>query len=82
MYFDLRVRTEGFDLALLAASATGDQVTDVAAQAPPIGSGALVTWQEMGYFALIELAGVGLYCILYFVLVAVVVALVSAGGGF
>ena len=82
MYFDLRVRTEGFDLALLAAGATGDQVAEVAAQTPPAGSGALVTWREMGYFALIELAGVGLYCIFYFVLVAVVVALVSAGGGF
>jgi hypothetical protein len=82
MYFDLRVRTEGFDLALLAANATGDQVTEVAALAPTAGSGPLVTWQEMGYFAAIELAGAGLYCLLYLVLVAVFVALMSANGGF
>lgn len=82
MYFDLRVRTEGFDLALLAAGATGDQVTEVAAQAPPPGSGPLVTWPELGYFVGIELIGAGLYCILYFVIVAVIVALMSAGGGF
>ncbi len=82
MYFDLRVRTEGFDLALLAAGATGDQVAEVAAQVPASGSGPFVTWMEMGYFALIALGGVGLYCILYFVVGAIIVAALAAAGGF
>lgn len=82
LYFDLRVRTEGFDLALLAGGATGDPAADVAAQAPPLETARLVTGKELGYFVLIELAGVGLYCIFVFALTALIFATAAASGGF
>jgi len=77
MYFDLRVRTEGFDLTLRAEHALHGQV-DVAgilAQAPgPAAAGEpLVTWKEMGNLALLSLGIMGVcgvpYVILLFFLV-------------
>jgi hypothetical protein len=71
LYFDLRVRSEGFDLALLAeGSKTAEQVelTDITANSPrPELANFSINRKELGYFALIGLAGV----LLYFVLIAV-----------
>ncbi len=55
LYFDVRVRTEGFDLALLALSdeANADAVQ---ATAPPLDKTRFPEWTEMGYFALITIA--------------------------
>lgn len=63
MYFDLRVRTEGFDLALLAEQASGREtpVAEITARAPEPQGVRLVTWREMGYFALLSAAGLILY---------------------
>jgi hypothetical protein len=82
MYFDLRVRTEGFDLALSAESALGAQAGTAALTlpAPPPESKGLVTWPELGYFALIELMAVGLYCGLSFVFGALIFAAMAASG--
>jgi hypothetical protein len=57
-YFDLRVRSEGFDLTILANSLNGEP-TDVAAlvaqaAAPPRQN--LITANEIGYFAIISIA--------------------------
>jgi hypothetical protein len=74
LYFDLRVRYEGFDLAMLAGedAAGGDFDPDqVISRAPVAEKSQLVTWNEMGYFSLISI-GVG---ILYFALVAIVAAI-------
>jgi hypothetical protein len=80
MYFDLRIRTEGFDLALLAESISTKQ-PDVAAlttQAPQPESGNPFSMTEMGYFALIELAALVLYFILVFILGAFFFVMLAA----
>jgi hypothetical protein len=62
IYFDLRVRTEGFDLALLTMESSGS--TDLAeTMAAPISqtSERLITGAELGNFAILTLAGAGLY---------------------
>ena len=63
MYFDLRVRTEGFDLTLLAASVSSSQADTAAivAQVPPLETKALVTRNELGYFVLLSVAVFALY---------------------
>jgi hypothetical protein len=62
VYLDLRVRTEGLDLALLAESVAGDfamaksrPAAEVAADAPPPQKGRLVTQRELAHFALLSL---------------------------
>jgi hypothetical protein len=62
IYFDLRVRTEGFDLALLTMEASGS--TDLAeTMAAPVSQGneRLITGPELGYFAILTIAGAALY---------------------
>lgn len=55
-YLDLRARTEGLDLALLAESMAGQRPPlEVAAAAPPPQPGRLVTQRELVYFALLSL---------------------------
>ncbi len=87
MYFDLRVRAEGFDLALLAVSASGDEaeVAQLTAQAPSPRRGArlgdLITRRELAYFALLSMlavVGIGLFMALF---AALGVAFVAAAGG-
>jgi hypothetical protein len=60
IYFDLRVRTEGFDLALLTAS---DQAgVDQAMTAPQaVPNERLITGSDLGNFAIITLAAAGIY---------------------
>jgi hypothetical protein len=87
LYFDLRVRTEGFDLALQTAGDDRSQekveVTDITAQAPRSELTKFsITWREVGYFALISLIGVGLYIILVVVLMLLSFAIIAAAGGF
>jgi hypothetical protein len=65
MYFDLRVRTEGFDLTLLTQSTSGeDGASDVVAQAPDGKVTGLVTGKEMGYFLLLSLIAFAVYFVL------------------
>jgi hypothetical protein len=54
VYFDLRIRTEGFDLVLLTESMSGSQteVTQLVAQAPQSSQGGSVTLAQIGYFSL------------------------------
>lgn len=76
LYFDVRVRTEGFDLALLALS--GEANTDaVQATAPPLGKNRFPKWEEFGYFALITIAFIVLYVALIMIFL---VAALGLGG--
>ena len=72
LYFDLRVRTEGFDLTLMAEGAQGEQIdiSEIVAQAPPPETTSLVTGTEVGYFVLLSIGAAG-----------VVAAMIAFGGG-
>jgi hypothetical protein len=62
IYFDLRVRTEGFDLALLTMEASGSTDLAETMTAPVLqGNERLITGPELGNFAILTLAGAGLY---------------------
>jgi hypothetical protein len=61
IYFDLRVRTEGFDLALLTLEASGvKDVSDVTTVPVPAVNEQLITGAEIGNFAILTLAGIGI----------------------
>jgi hypothetical protein len=77
MYFDLRVRTEGLDLAL-QAQGPSDNVDDILAQAPPVEDTGLITWTEVAYFALLSLG----FIVVFFVLYAVIVGMFFAATAF
>ncbi|MCI0394213.1 MAG: hypothetical protein L0322_04670, partial [Chloroflexi bacterium] len=81
MYFDLRVRTEGFDLALLAESASGETVDTAAvtARAPRTSEEKLVTGEEMLRFFVVEIGIVALYIAIVFILALIFGPLVSSG---
>ncbi len=70
MYFDLRVRTEGFDMALLASSAAGENVDPIeaAAQTTTQNTLPLVNWQDVGYFVLLSIAIGGIWMVLITIL--------------
>jgi len=69
IYFDLRVRTEGFDLAILTMEAAGSTDLSEAMTAPvPQANEPLITGPEVGNFAILSLAGLGLY-ILFFAVI-------------
>lgn len=84
LYFDVRVRTEGFDLALLAASEREEKGAEAVAITPVSPEeGFWPTWTEIGYFSLISVGGtvliVGLF-MLFFAILTLVGA--AAGSGF
>jgi hypothetical protein len=69
VYFDLRVRTEGFDIALLTLQAEGTtDVSDAVAISAPETTERLLTWIDIGNFAILTLAGAGVYILLSSVL--------------
>jgi hypothetical protein len=80
LYFDLRIRTEGFDLAILAQqesrSAQGLQVAPL--ETPYITEKQLVTNTEIGYFILVTIIAAVLYGLL--VLLGGFIGLASMGG--
>jgi hypothetical protein len=82
LYFDLRIRTEGFDLALLAQGGTGElsQFSELAVGVPRPEPGSWVTMTEMGYFALMEVGVMGLYFILIFLVMSLFFAVGAASG--
>jgi hypothetical protein len=67
-YFDLRIRAEGLDLALLSASESGSplNLAQITAQAPLPGRSKLVTLTEMSYFMLISVWAIAFPFILIF----------------
>ena len=83
MYFDLRVRTEGLDLALQTNTAdTPLNAQAFLAQAPQSGGTGIITLREVGYFILLTLiVGVG-YILLTTIFGLLGIALMGAAGGF
>jgi len=65
LYFDLRVRTEGLDLAMLSqdAAVTAPEAV-VTGQAPPAEHRGLITGRELGYFFLLSLGFFAIYVVL------------------
>lgn len=61
IYFDLRVRTEGFDLALLASGNADQVLTTPVSQS----NEKLITGTDLGNFAILTLGAVGLYIFLF-----------------
>jgi hypothetical protein len=82
MYFDLRVRTEAFDLTMLAAAddVEAAQIEDIARQAPRAEKGNLVSWEEMGKFVLMTLGLIVLYAIMLGILMLIGLGAMSLGG--
>ena len=76
LYFDLRVRTEGLDLAMLTQDAAAGAEAVVAGQAPEPERGGLVTGRDLGNFFLLSLGLVGIYA----VLIGAIFALVALAG--
>jgi hypothetical protein len=85
LYFDLRVRTEGLDLAMLTQDAAAGAEAVVAGQAPEAERGGLVTGRDLGNFFLLSLGLGAIYAVMLgaiFVLAALVgLALGGAGVG-
>ncbi len=75
-YFDLRIRQEGFDLALMASQDSEAPVNalELAAHAPAIPDGPLVTKEELSYFVLISLMAVAIYFIVFALLMGAFMA--------
>jgi hypothetical protein len=84
LYFDLRVRTEGLDLILLAEGVSSEQtsVTDIAGQTPQSEWGNWITMTEVGYFALTTVGTISIVFILWMLGVGILLAMFGASGGF
>lgn len=64
IYFDLRVRTEGFDLALATITPSENLMTDITNIPASPRAPRWLTWDEVGKFVVITLVGGGLYALL------------------
>ncbi len=81
MYLDLRVRTEGLDLAVQVAPAEGElSAADLAVTVPLETSGNLLTVNEILYFLGITIGAGVLYVLLMAVFFGVITAFVAASG--
>lgn len=83
-YFDLRMRQEGFDLALIAGQEDNNpvDVMELAAQAPAMPQGSLVTKEELSYFVLLSFIAVALYIVFVAIIMAITFAFMGSMGGF
>jgi hypothetical protein len=83
LYFDLRVRTEGFDLAVAAETAAEPQITvsEILAQTPGPAEGSIMTGNELKNFVLVSLIGVAGVLILWGALAILFALLFSMGAG-
>jgi hypothetical protein len=87
-YLDLRVRTEGLDLALQSAAAASPDgaaldIASVPASPPPRGFSQMFESKDLANFAIITIAFVGLYILIigaFFILGMAAVAAFEGGG--
>jgi hypothetical protein len=78
IYFDLRVRTEGFDLAILTMETSGSMdLTEAMAAPVPQVNEKLITGAELGNFAILTLAGAGLY-IFFVAFIAAIILIITS----
>lgn len=70
IYFDLRVRTEGFDIAMQTMEATDgiNSEEQLMPAPPPVTGESLMTWPDLGNFAILTLGAVGIYILFFSVL--------------
>jgi hypothetical protein len=62
IYFDLRARSEGLDLALQVSDPSADATTtELLPEAPQQPSMPLLTWIDLGRFTLVSFAGIAFY---------------------
>ena len=73
LYFDLRARTEGFDLALQTAAP--ETLT------PPLAKEPLLTRRDMLNFAILSAGIVGLYIVVYLGTLAIFFAIIGSVAG-
>ena len=72
IYFDLRVRTEGFDIALLTLNPAEPVDAANVSQVPvPQSNERLITGPELGNFAILTLGAIGLYVLFFSLIMAV-----------
>jgi hypothetical protein len=84
MYFDLRIRTEAFDLTVLTSNLTPEQqgeITDLTTQAPAPDRGNLITLNELGYFVIVSIGAFGLYLLVIFIFGLLGILILGASGG-
>lgn len=81
LYFDLRVRTEGFDLTWLTEQSLSEEMSpeDITAQAPPAERGNLITQSDLGNFLLLSLGFIGVFVVIYGVIFALSMLLIGMG---
>jgi hypothetical protein len=80
-YFDLRVRSEGFDLALLALDPSADAELDFARLPAAAPSRKWLTGEDVGRLLVVSLVGMGIYALLFGVLMLIGVGVSSFTGG-
>ena len=56
-------------------------MADILAQAPPPEAGGLITWREIGYFALLSLGFVATFVVLYAIIMGLAFSAVGLSGG-
>lgn len=79
VYLDLRVRSEGLDLAMQAAANAGTEANIISvAETSPQPTGNLITGTEVGQFILLTLAFLAIYAILVGIILAITMAFMSA----
>ena len=84
VYFDTRVRTEGFDLAVLARGESGQSsdVAAVASAAPKAAAQRLITGRELLNFALLSLGAVVIYFVFLGIGMLLGILMMGSSGGF
>jgi hypothetical protein len=81
IYFDLRVRTEGFDIAFLTLEKSGaTDLSEATAVPVPQLNERFMTGADLGNFAILELAGAGIYIFFVTILAAIVLFLAALTG--
>jgi hypothetical protein len=81
LYFDLRIRSEGIDLAL-QAEPDAASASEALTRAPVTVGTSLVTLEEMGKFVLVSLGFVGIYVALFVVVGGMFAALLAVAANF
>jgi Membrane domain of glycerophosphoryl diester phosphodiesterase len=68
IYFDLRVRTEGFDIALSTMQLDPSNNSQVMPAPPPPADERLMTWADLGNFAILTLGALSIYVLVFSIL--------------
>jgi hypothetical protein len=81
VYFDLRVRTEGFDLALLTMDPTGNMAADISNLPSAAPARQWLTGDDIGKFIVVTLVGIGIFALFIGLFALLGLGLGSFGAG-